>query len=251
MLIAFKWKNSAGKVDETGFNTVGYVTNSGMVVFQNRRRIIQRKFSEIKTLPHQTFKISESFDLEKIDKFFTENFQTPELFHHGLASITQGGVTYFDSPIKLPKLENSEPQSEIRTKAWGYLKNEIQIGDVLFTFDTKSFTSKVITWVDNGPWSHCGICTGNGTIVEATTSGMVERPIDVYADTRYRVGLYKVLSEGDQPEKRIEFSRAQLGKPYNFRGAFVAGLRKLMNRPRTPTPNDLATSPMLQLVALV
>lgn len=62
------------------------------------------------------------------------------------------------------------------------LKASIRTGDLLFTFDTESLTSKLISFFDRGPWSHCGMCSGEGTIIEATTAGVVERPIEVYLE---------------------------------------------------------------------
>ena len=54
-------------------------------------------------------------------------------------------------------------------------------GDMLCVFDTKNVFSWVISKVDRGPWSHTAICTGEGTVLEAITTGVCERPLDVYA----------------------------------------------------------------------
>jgi hypothetical protein len=250
VLIAFKYKDRTDNPDQSGFNKVGYVTQSEIVVFQRRNRVIEKKLRNITNFPYQLYAIPEGFDTCKLDTFFLENFQTPGLFHTGLASVKDGRSTYFDNPIKLPRLGNIEIES--RMAKWRQLQEQIQKGDTLFTFDSKSLFSKLITLVDNGPWSHCGTCTGDGTVIEALTSGVVERPIDSYSDPRYRVGLYRVISGTDDPDRRIAFHRSQLGKRYNYRGAIIAGLRKLANRKTiAPTPNDLAASSTLDLVVYV
>lgn len=256
MLIVFRYPDSTDKPASNGFNKVGYITSDGNVIFTIRNKVVRRNLAEILKLPHSAAQFSDpskdqvDFDRANLDRFFMDNFQTPDLFNTGLTAIKIQDVAYFDRPIKLPRLEAID--DNLRTRRWNELKRAIQKGDLLFTFDSKSLSSKLISWVDNGPWSHCATCSGDGTVIEAITSGMVERPIDSYAPSRYRLGLYRLRRGTFDADKMIAFSRAQLGKPYNYRGALRAGFEKLTNRRRTvPTPNDLASNPDFNLVIYV
>jgi len=119
----------------------------------------------------------------------------------------------------------------------------------LFTFDTDSLFSKLISVVDKGPWSHVATCTGEGTIIEALTAGVQERSIEVYVTPKYRVGLYRFRDGIPDPEKGVAFGRDQIGKPYNFSVAAIAGIQKIfMHRRIVPTPNDAAIQPELDLI---
>jgi len=256
MLIVFRYPDSADKPGRNGFNKVGYITTDGIVVFTIRNEVVRKALVEIKKFPHSLAQFAQpsqkpvDFDRTNLDIFFLKNLQTPDLFNTGLTAIKNEDVTYFDRPIKLPRLDAIDENT--RAHRWSELKFSIRKGDLLFTFDSKSLSSKLISLIDKGPWSHCGTCSGDGTVIEAITSGMVERPIDSYAAYRYRLGLYRLRSETFDADILIAFSRAQLGKPYNYRGALRAGLQKITNRRRTaPTPNDLASNPDLNLILYV
>jgi len=256
MLIVFSYPDSTDKPASNGLNKVGYITSDGTVIFTIRNRVARKRLAEITILPHSGANFSHpsesppNFDRANLDIFFLENFQTPDLFNIGLNAIKHGDVGYFNRPIKLPRLDIID--ENVRVSRWNELKSEIRKGDQLFTFDSKSLASKLISFVDNGPWSHCGTCSGDGTVIEAITSGVVERSIDSYAPTRYRLGLYRPRSEKFNADKLIDFSRTKLGGRYNYRGALRAGLQKFTNRRRTtPTPNDLASNPDLNLILYV
>jgi hypothetical protein len=211
--------------------------------------VIRKALSKIERLPHRKIPLPEGLDATGVEKFFADNFQTVDLFNVGLVSLHRGEFDYFANPIKLPRLDSIDVGQ--RNLRWNQLTLLIRKGDALFTFDTKSFFSKVITLVDNGPWSHTAICTGEGTVIEAITSGVQERALEVYAHPRYRVGLYRPIGL-HAPEQSLEFLRAQIGKPYAYSKAAIAGLQKLLNRRRfAPTPNDLAVSRHLSLICYV
>lgn len=256
MLIVFRYPDCTDKPGYNGFNKVGYVTADGIVIFTIRNKVVRKDLAEIQKLPNSFAKFQQlsqnkvNFEKTNLDIFFLNNFQAPDLFNIGLNAIKNEDAAYFDRPIKLPQLDTIG--KDIRAYRWDQLKLAIQKGDLLFTFDSQSFFSKLISLVDKGPWSHCAICAGDGTVIEATTSGVVERPIDSYAAPRYRLGLYRVRSEAGDADKLIAYYRAQLGKPYSYRKALRAGLQKVTNRRRTsPTPNDLASNPNFNLVLYV
>lgn len=246
MLITFRDNDRSQKPDQTGHNKIGYITRSLEVIFPWRSRVIRQSLPKIERLPHKKIPLPDGLDANCAERFFVDNFQTIDLFNQGLISIHLGEFGYFSNPIKLPRLDPIDLSE--RNFRWNELKLLVRKGDALFTFDTKSLFSKLITMVDNGPWSHAAMCTGEETLLEAITSGVQERSLDVYADPRYRVGLYRPLGL-TEPEKSLDFLRSQIGKPYGYSKAALVGVQKFLRIRRfAPTPNDLAVAPNLQLI---
>ncbi|MEZ0175553.1 MAG: hypothetical protein AB9Q20_14765 [Candidatus Reddybacter sp.] len=252
MLIAFKDNDKSHCPDETGYNKVGYITHSNIVIFQYKKRMVKKELSTLRLLPHQLIPINNNdLDIKKVNAFFENNVLTFELFHIGLTQLLEVNTAYFNRPIKLPK--HNEITIKDHDTRWRELILEHKNGDALLTFDTESLFSKLISIVDKGPWSHVALCTGEGTVIEALTGGGVqERPIEVYENPKYRVGLYRFRNGVPEPEKGVAFGRAQIGKPYNFSGAAIAGIQKIFMRQRIePTPNDIAIQPELDLIVHV
>ena len=249
MLITFADNDRSQKTDSTGFNKIGYITQSQQVIFPWRNRLIKKPLSVIEKNPHKRYPVPEVLEKDNVEKFFVENFQTLDLFNLGMSSILRNDVAYFALPIKLPRLEPIDKQS--RDDCWIALKSLASEGDLLFTFDTASLFSQIISLVDGGPWSHCALYTGERTVIEALTAGVCERLIDVYADSRYRVGLYRLRSGLVNQGDIVEFRQSVIGRPYSYRKAALVGMQKLLRLPRSlPTPNDLAINPELELLQL-
>jgi len=133
----------------------------------------------------------------------------------------------------------------------------LQKGDAIFTFDTKSLSSRVIAYLDQGAWSHIATYSGDGQICEATTPRVIEQNIEAYHDSRYRLGAYRLPgASSEQIDAMVAFGRSQVGKGYNYRGALRLGIRLALgiwpqNRPRDTTPNMLISMLDYELVALV
>src|SRR6202041_910029 len=99
------------------------------------------------------------------------------------------GSSFWQHPIKLPMLKPiSKEEHEHR---WVQGAALVQKGDLIFTFDTQSLISRVITYFDQGAWSHTGSYTGDGHIIEAIGEGVVERNIEAYHSPKYRMGIYR------------------------------------------------------------
>lgn len=250
MLVTFLDNDRTHKTVATGFNKIGYVTKDDVVIYPKRRRIVETNLSKIKALPHRYPLLPDDLDKEKLEQFFTLNHRDFDLFFVGINSIVNREFQYFFNPIKLPILDRIDKDEH--KKRWDSLAASIKKCDVLFTLDTKSLASRLISYVDNGPWSHTAMCSGEGTVIEAITSGVCERPVQIYQDLRYRVGLYRTIGEIPTPDHTIEFHRSQVGKRYSYKKAFIAGVQKYFRAPRlAPTPNDFAISPNIYLVAIV
>ena len=165
-----------------------------------------------------------------------------------------GLLWYFDNPIRLPKLEDIT--DGIVEERWKTLCAMLQLGDVIFTIDTKSIVSKLIARFDHGSWSHVGAYSGQGKITEAIPIGVVERSIEAYHNPRYRLGVYRRLDmDQAQQVKSICGMTSQIGARYGFRDAIYLAIHKLLGiRPHgegSHGPNGLARSERLTLVHLV
>lgn len=174
-----------------------------------------------------------------------------ELLNNGLNNLVHNDVSYFENPIKLPYLNYKNLKN--KDESWVKFTELAQEGDFLFTFDSRSLISKIISKIDRGPWSHVAICIGNNKIVEATTNGVIESDISVYESDKYHVGLYRPETSSEE-NKLLAITEAKLkiGAKYNYKGAIMAGIQKrlgIMNR--VPTPNDLAVFPKLKLVKFI
>lgn len=232
------------KPDNTGFNKTGFITKIGTVIYPFKNKLIESPLEVIKKNPYEIFSFSESkeVDKEKISDFFIHNWRNQELFEMGLFKILkENDMRYFDSPIKLPFLD---PISETeRNDLWKILYQSLVLGDIIATFDSNSFISRMISKIDNGPWSHVAMYSGSGMICEAITSGVTERPLNVYNREHIRIGLYRNSCNFSDKEKMINWMRKEIGKKYNYHGAILTGIRKFLGvkieRGIPPTPNEL------------
>ena len=250
MFIAFAYKKRSLEAETTKLNKIGFITKSSDVIFPLRNHLARKRLSYILKFSHKFLPLPPGFDRDNVKIFFLENYQTPDLFNVGLSSIVRNDVDYFSRPIKLPIFEPIDNQT--RNNRWLALKSMATKGDLLFTYDNNSIVSKIISFVDRGPWSHSAVCTGEGTIIEAIASGVCERPIEVYAESMYRVGLYRVRYGLPDTDKGLKIARSELGTPYGYMKAALIGVQKFFRLMRSvPTPNDLAILPELELLIYV
>lgn len=85
------------------------------------------------------------------------------------------------------------------------------------------------SWWDQ--WSHCGLLTDDGTVIEARAfAGVVETPADEFMD-RYSAHT-RVRVDVPEPAAAIAWAREQIGCGYDY-GA-IAGfvLREPLDKPR-------------------
>jgi hypothetical protein len=244
------------RLDDTGFNKIGYVTKSGTVVHPRwKRGLTESSLVSILRRPHKKCSVIGTEGRAKnIEMFFTENVPSIELFEAGIIALTKGLFWYFDNPIRIPKLEAiTERQFEER---WKTLRTILQMGDVIFTINTRSTISRLIARFDHGTWSHVGAYSGEGKITEATPPKLVERSIEAYHDPRYRLGAYRRFDMDEaQQLKFISGMKSAIGAHYDYRGAIRLAIYKLLgNRPPeegSHGPNGLARSERLNLIHLV
>jgi hypothetical protein len=180
------------------------------------------------------------------------------MYNMALPLLAQPTSSFWDHPIKLPILSPITP-AEHETK-WNTLLSTLQRGDAIFTLDTTSIGSRLITYLDQGTWSHVGTYTGKGLICEAITSGVTERRIEAYHHPRYRLGIYRRSGSADQIDRMIEAVRSQIGKPYAFKKVLRLGVRMILGiwpsyndeRDRYQlTPNRLIPIAGLRLVEVI
>lgn len=244
------------RLDDTGFNKIGYVTEHGTVVHPRwNRGLTQSSLDSILRRPHKQLAVSATESQEKnIETFFADNVPSIELFEAGIIALKDGLLSYFDNPIRLPKLEHID--DVIFEERWKTLRAMLHLGDVIFAIDTKNIISRLIARFDHGSWSHVGLYSEESKITEAIPIGVVERSIEAYHKPRYRLGVYRRL-DLDQAHQLnvVSAMKSKIGARYNFRGVIYLAIHKLLGiRPHgegSHGPNGLARSERLTLVHLV
>jgi permuted papain-like amidase YaeF/Yiix C92 family enzyme len=238
-----------------GFNKVGYVTENGVVIYPRRSRIAKESLNAIKRRPHRIIQLAGHPRAKEIETFFTSNIINTAMFVAGIQMMGQPASPFWDSPIKLPVLSPITPAEH--EKRWNTVLPTLQRGDSVFTLDTKSIVSRLITYLDQGTWSHVGTYAGEGRVIEAITSGVTERSIQAYHHPRYRLGVYRHGGSAEQIEKMIELARSELGKPYAFKKVLRLGIRMILGmwpdpiETRQVTPNRIIAFWPFRLVAVI
>jgi Permuted papain-like amidase enzyme, YaeF/YiiX, C92 family len=241
--------------DATGYTKVGYLTNDGTLVYPRRSRIARVPFGTIRRKPHRRIDISRHPRADQIEALFTESVINNALYVRALQLIADPTSPFWDNPIKLPILTPISPEE--RERKWLQMLPLLQRGDLIYTFDNKSVMSRIIRYLDQGTWSHVACYVGDGQIIEAITSGVVERGLSAYRDTRYRLGVYRFpQATADNINHMIAFQRSTVGDRYSYRKAFIAGARLLIGLwprpiPRHTTPNVGAARLPSNLIHLV
>lgn len=252
ILFAF-FRDSDPRHTYTGeeFNKAGYVTLSGSIIHLQGRRLVESSKARIRHLNPKIVSVPFSAaECEAAEFLFTRKPRDPDLFSAGMSALMEGRILALTNSVR-PIVFDALSEEEHRNR-WDQLLQVAKKADFIFTFNTASWTSRVIAWVDNGSWSHTALYSGENTVLEAITSGTCERPIDVYRTPNFRVGLYRIPLEDGKDEKGIEWLRSRIGDGYSYRGALIAGAEKLFCLQRKKrTPNDMMMVPNIQLIALV
>jgi len=240
-------------------NKVGYVTNEDVVIYPYYFRLRRVSLAKVPRSCRLLKTTSRPID-SNVEKFFTQNHDNFWMFSVGVKALDPNGEypNFFDVPVKLP-LPDHRSEEEFY-KRWNTLMDILQRGDFVFTADSASRISRLICWGDQGPWSHVAMYIGDGIVHEAIPPRVSERPIDVYRNPRFRLGLYRLkgITAADA-EELIAFSRRRLGLPYGFLKALRLGLWKLIGgRPGKGhdaflvSPNDMTyLMPGLELIHVV
>lgn len=251
-LVSFLDNDRAYPPDSTGYNKVGIITANGTAVYESGRTVKQSPESCLAAFPKYRQHPPNGLNPENVDTFFLRNFPSLELFQTGLHKIVARDRVYFLTPIHLP-IHDDIDASEHKRRCLDLFSKATKL-DILFTFDTSSSMSHLISRVDRGPWSHVAMITGDGTVIETVTSGVREIPLLHYSSRKYRLGLYRFTESVSNADidQVIHHSRSEIGMKYAYRKAALAGLQKWLGKPKTiPTPNDLAASEYLNLISRV
>ena len=247
--------------DASGFSKTGYVTNSGIVIYPRRSRIAVTSIEAVTRRHHRLIDISTHPRAAQIEALFTNNVINNTLYVAAMQQIGNPNSPFWNNPIKIPILSPISPEEH--ESRWRTFVDALQKGDGIFTFDTKSIVSRIIMHLDQGAWSHCGTYVGNGRIVEAITLGVVERSIDAYHDTRYRLGIYRLPGASPQQiDSLIAFCHSTVGDRYSYRKVLLLGIRLVLgiwpsSKPqssllaRYATANRLITIAGYELVEIV
>ncbi len=247
-----------------GYSQFGIVHEKGKVIYvrktKYRRKIVVSKLSDIdgdsKIYSHRDSLLSAN-----IARFFNVNLMNPRMFDLAIYKI-KNDESFFDDPLLMPKYKHNIDEQYF-TEKWRIIGQKLKPADLIFTYDSSSILSKIIKFMDNGLWSHVANYTGDGTVCEAISPRTTERPLSVYKQMNYRIGVYrwhKELSD-EARNKIVDNLRSDLGLPYGYITLFKLGWLRLLNRnkflfegdfdPDKVTPNDLIYSGNYRLVEFV
>jgi hypothetical protein len=197
---------------------------SGIVIYPRRSRIARTSIEAVIRRHHRLIDISNHPRATQIEALFTNNVINNTLYVAAMQQMGNANSPFWNNPIKIPILSPISPE-EHETR-WRKFVAALQKGDAIFTFDTKSIVSRIITHLDQGAWSHVGTYVGDGRIVEAITLGVVERSIEAYHDRRYRLGIYRLPDASPQQiDSMIAFYRSTVGERYSYRKVLLLGIR--------------------------
>lgn len=80
-------------------------------------------------------------------------------------------------------------------------------------------------------WSHTGIFTYDGNILDVTTEGVVEHPFSDYFDGESYASILEVpFHDESKRHEAVAWGRSQIGTPYGWGTAVYIGLRILLGR---------------------
>ena len=101
----------------------------------------------------------------------------------------------------------------------------VRDGDGIFCHPLNVFSSWVIMYVTGGLWSHVGLLTNQGTVLEAIAQGVVERPATCYFDGRHYVLVKRLDATDEQRRQVVSVGRQGVGLiRYDWLGAFRLGM---------------------------
>ena len=89
-------------------------------------------------------------------------------------------------------------------------------------------------------WSHCGIVTPDGTVIEAVVPRVREVSWGKFLGDNGKVQVSALLCANDA--KAIEFARAQIGKPYDIGAIAGLGIHRDWRNPNRWFCSELVTA---------
>jgi Permuted papain-like amidase enzyme, YaeF/YiiX, C92 family len=256
--VTHKWPFSSVKWGAK--NKVGYITKENIVIYPYYLRLRRLPLAKLPR-PYDVWTLPASPIESNVEVFFTQNHDNFWMFNMGMHALDPNGAypNFFDVPIKLP-LPDHRSDAEFYER-WDTMMRLLQRGDFIFTADSESRVSRLICRWDQGPWSHTATYIGDGIVHEAIPPRVSERPIDVYRNPRYRIGVYRLKGgmTDEEAGRLMGFARRQSGKPYAYRKVLRLALWKLIGgRPGKKqdaflvSPNDMTyVIPGLELIHIV
>jgi hypothetical protein len=102
-----------------------------------------------------------------------------------------------------------------------YRIEALRPADLFFYHGRGSLLSWAVMYFTHSIWSHVGTCVGDGKIVDATTSGVVEHRLTDYLDGRGYLAFRTVQGISDEQRADVaRYARSTVGAGYNWSGVF-------------------------------
>jgi uncharacterized protein YycO len=90
--------------------------------------------------------------------------------------------------------------------------------NLIYAKDINSIDGLLVkNWEAFGKWSHCGVLTNKGTVIEAVPfKGVVETPLYKFQDRFGKENTEITAVSCPDPDLAIQFAYSQLGKGYDY-----------------------------------
>jgi hypothetical protein len=252
-VIIFHEKGSQYPVDESGCNQWAFVVDEKEALYV-RGRVRSIPLSKVHKLENAIVVHRIPEPLAKFVAPMLLRYRwRPSMFQVAINHLQGNNYAPFIYRDFFPPEPNYESDEEYEL-AWDHMVSMLEPRDAIFTFDRRSPISKLIAKVTHGPFSHCAVYAGDGTISEIVTSGTRMVPIETYKGRHYRLAVFRHY--GKAPNTVAEMladMRAVDGRSgYSYLGAFGAGVKALFgNHREAMAPNSLILSGWLTFITQV
>jgi hypothetical protein len=211
------------------YNQIGVFVTKEKILFRRKRKIISISVDQLKGTEVSIFSPANEEVMPKIAEYFQAAKDNYRLFNLGLNVLSSSRLDFFYTGKNVMPTFNNNLTDEEYEKVWERVISKLKKSDLIFTFNSKSLISRIITWVDKGSWSHRGIYAGNHEIFEMTSKGTVTNNIDIYKVKYIHLGIYR---HPDFPEEKMdfidEFRQVNVYNGYPYLKALVLGIRTLL-----------------------
>jgi uncharacterized protein YycO len=122
-------------------------------------------------------------------------------------------ITKLVSKIRFPWSIKIATQKDVEA-----VSQSIIHGDVILTIDLKYFISNFFqVFFSKGKWFHAGLLTGDQTVIEATSKGVLETGLyDFLMNKDYYLVLRPIFCDSSEKARAVFWAKGQVGKDYDW-----------------------------------
>lgn len=228
--LVFLDSSNTMKSDNSGYNQKGIMIDDQKLLFYRRRflktEVVELQVSKLKTKKATVLRIEDKELSNKVTQFFRRCRHNYRLFRAGEIAFLSERNLFFENPDVMPEFEDLyNLSSETYEKRWNHFLSQLEVGDMIFSFDQESKLSRLIGWIDKGSWSHTALYCGGGKTLEAILfAGVTLCDIQDYKPRHVRTGIFRpFLRKGVNKQKIVSEALRLVGTNYAYKKAIISG----------------------------